>query len=193
MSNELRKITFEDKEDLINLNSDSNKILTAANINEIKDVVNNLIDNLDVLTCDKVFKYIRFNVPKGLIDNTFYSLKIELSTNKNFSIFEEINCYPTLIPGEINYLLEEDQNSIFSILFKNLILTKDDEDSEIKINIENYLKNENNIPFFGRYKLINLTNSVESQWYGFTLGFSTYKDDEYFNRSLKEVKIVRTN
>lgn len=200
MSNILNKITFEDKEDLINLSSDSNKVLTAANINEIKDVVNNLIDSyINILSYDKIFKYIRFNIPKGLIDNNFYSLKIQLSANKDFSDLKEVNCFPTLTLGENSYSLEEDSSSIFSIFkngkwisYKNLILTSDDEDSEIKINIQNLLKNENNIPFFGRYKLINLTNSSESQWYGFALGFSTYKNKDFFEPTLKEIKIVRT-
>ena len=201
MSNILNKITFEDKEDLINLNTDSNKVLTADNINEIKNTVNTLIDDYyNILTYDQIFKHIRFNIPKGLIKDNFYSLKIQLSSNRNFSEPKEIICYPTLTGGQNNYTLEEDNNSGFSIFkndnwisYKNLILMNEDEDTEVKIDIQDFIKDENNIPFFGRYKLINLTSSEESVWHGFALGFSTYKNSDFFPSTLKEIKIVRTN
>lgn len=199
MSHTLTKILFNDKEDLVNINADSKYVLTASNINEIKDVVNNIIDNFnEILTFDKFFKYIRFNIPKGLIKNQFYSLKIQLSKDPDFLDIKEIICYPTITLGESSYELENDNTSIFSIFkndiwnsYKNLFFTSDDEDLEIKIDIQNIIKNEDAIPFFGRYKLINLTSSDESEWKGFALGFSNYKNKEYFPSDLKELKIVR--
>ena len=198
MSHSLTKILFNDKEDLININADSKYVLTASNVNEIKDIVNSLIDEYDsILTYDQIFKYIRFNVPKDLIKNQFYSLKIQLSSEPEFLNIKEIVCYPSLSLGETLYENEEDNNSIFSIFknniwksYKNLILTSDDEDTEVKINIQNFIKDETSIPFFGRYKLINLSTSNESEWQGFVLGFSNYKNNEYFKADLKEVKIV---
>ena len=199
MNHILAKILFNDKEDLININANSKNVLTAENINEIKSVVNSLIDDYaTVLTYDQIFKYIRFNVPKGLVKNQFYSLKIQLSEDPNFSNIKEIVCYPTLTPGESLYELENDSSSAFSVFknnvwnsYKNLIITSDDEDTEIKIDIQNHIKNESSIPFFGRYKLINLTADEESEWFGFALGYSNYKDDEYFSTELKEVKLIR--
>lgn len=173
MSHISRKILFNDKEDLININNDSKYVLTAENINEIKDVVNSIVDDYnDILTYDSFFKYIRFNVPKGLIKNQFYSLKIQLSKNQSFLNIKEIICYPTLSLGENFYNEEIDASSIFGIFkdnvwksVKNLIFRNEDEDTEVKINIQDFIRDDDAIPFFGRYKLVNLTTSIESDWH----------------------------
>lgn len=198
MNNTLNKISFNDKEDFVNYNEDSKYILTAANVNEIKNVVNDLIDEFsNILTYEQIFKYIRFNVPNNLAKNQFYSLKIQLSENSDFLNVNELNCYQTNNEeGTESYELEEDESGSFSIFknniwktYKNLILTSDDEDTEVKINIENIIKNSNSVPFFGRYKLINLSTSDESEWFGFILGFSNYKIDDFFQTDLKEIRI----
>ena len=67
MSDIKRRITFNDKEDSTILNPDSKYVLTASNINEIKEVVNNLSDELDNrLRFNHIFKYCRFNIPNSL-------------------------------------------------------------------------------------------------------------------------------
>ena len=81
-----RKITFNNKEDSVIINSDSKFVLTAENINEIKSVVNNLSDELDRrLRFNEVFKYAKFNVPKTLTDNCQYIFEVELSDNPDFN------------------------------------------------------------------------------------------------------------
>mgnify|MGYP007037129645 CR=1 FL=1 len=62
MSDYKRKITFQDKEDSTIINSESKYVLTAENINEIKEVVNNLSDELaNRLRFNHIFKFTRFN------------------------------------------------------------------------------------------------------------------------------------
>lgn len=84
MSNDNPKITFNNKQDSYILNQNSRFVLTADNVNEIKNVVNALSDKLsNVGKFSHIFKYIRFALPT-LNDNSNYDFIVELADNEKF-------------------------------------------------------------------------------------------------------------
>lgn len=205
----LKKITFENKEDIVNLNSDSKFVLTASNVNEIKDVVNSLSDDLDNrITISEIFRYFRFNIPIGLDwhNNSFYIIKLELSKFNDFSNVIEINCAPNIQRFEDYYennyrSFPEVNNETYFKVFKNgswknvsdVIFTCEDEGAEVQIDLYEYIKdfgkNLSNFPFFGRYKLINLNGGFESEWNGFSLTFSNYNNELNFKPDYNRIEI----
>ena len=148
---QLKKITFDYKEDDNIINPSSTYIVTADNVNEIKDVVNNLVDEASgVVSPLQLFKYFRFIVPNNLLEDINYSIKFELSKNADFSqpiiqvyCNEEKNIFSKFEDGEWKSL----NNISFTSLSAN---------TEFRIDlydyIENYFNEYNEIPFFGRYK-----------------------------------------
>ena len=62
------KIEFNDKQNSILYNDTNEKfLLTAENVNEIKEVVNNLSDSLSSYVSESaILKYLTFIIPKSL-------------------------------------------------------------------------------------------------------------------------------
>lgn len=87
------KITFNDKQNSILYNNINDKyLLTAENINEIKNTVNNLSDSLSsYVKSSDILKYLTFIIPKSFNENCEYSFKLQISTNFNFNNFIEFS------------------------------------------------------------------------------------------------------
>ena len=86
----MKRITFKEKENSVLTNS--LYILNADNINEIKLVINNLIDifeNTDFKFYD-VFKFVSISAPQFYEDGEF-NLIFEFSTNETFGFSKTIS------------------------------------------------------------------------------------------------------
>lgn len=184
--NELkRKITFENKEDSINLNPDSRYILTANDINEIKEVVNKLSDELDNrLKFNHVFKFSRFNIPSTLKSGYNYNFIFELSDDINFETnVVSFNSYSD------NYsLFSIFENGTWKQFQKNQFITKNDANKILKVDLSTIISDEKKY-YFGRYKWKNDTINKESDWQGFCLSVYEYNDDDFEKNILDEIYI----
>jgi hypothetical protein len=184
MSDYKRKITFQDKEDSTIINSESKYVLTAENINEIKEVVNNLSDELaNRLRFNHIFKFTRFNVPNTLKDDCNYTFKFELSNDPSFS-------------KNIRTITLKNDFSIFSIFENNKwvklnsarTITKNDIDKVLKADISSIISDEEKY-YFGRCKWINETSNEEDQWQGFALSIFEYNDKDFDKKLVKDLYI----
>lgn len=183
MTTEKRKITFNDKEDSVLLNSDSKFVLTAANINEIKEVVNNLSDELDKrLRFNQVFKYLKFNVPSTLKDNCNYSFEFELSENENF----ENSILFSLINDFQKFSIFENNN--WNILTSKKFITSNYKNKSLKIDISSVISDDFK-PYFGRYRWKNETTLEIQEYQGFSLGVSEYNDKNFDGLFIKNIYI----
>ena len=123
--------------------------LLLGNINHIKDVVNNLADELTgIVSLSNVFRYFRFNVPENLLLNKSYKVNFQLSENQNFN--------EPFVSGDSE------------------IFTSVDANKAIKVDLYSVYSSYsgNSFPFYGRLKLVNVTDNLESDWKGFVLSFS---------------------
>lgn len=197
MSINTRKISFLDKQNLNEVNENERYVLTAENVNEIKSVVNELSELLaNRLVWSDFFKYIHFKIPSGLKsgekDVIKYTLKIQLSDKQDFLTYNEIN---------LSDDFEEPIVTIFKndkwISVKNLIFTAEDALKDIQVDLQKYTNNidfnEGYIPYFGRYKIIDLTNNKEFDWEGFSLSFSNIPINSLFDKDFKEIRIIGKN
>lgn len=83
---DLPKITFKDKQDSWQRNEDSKYVLTADNINEIKNVVNSLSDEIgNSIKFSDVYGELRVQVPSDLEGRKKYNLEIQISDDPAFS------------------------------------------------------------------------------------------------------------
>jgi hypothetical protein len=183
MSDIKRRITFNDKEDSTILNPDSKYVLTASNINEIKEVVNNLSDELDNrLRFNHIFKYCRFNIPNSLKTDCDYSFEFEISDDKNFE-----NNVTTITLKDNFSKFEKFEKGQWIVLTSDTI-TKNDINKTIKFDISNIVSDTNKC-YFGRYKWINKTINEEQEWQGFCLSVFEYNDQDFESSILKDVYI----
>ena len=139
------KINFEDKtSNYINVNSQY--VLTANEINEIKSVINNLISHTEenIFIFNTITKWLYISIPNKLLeDNIEYSITIELSNNKNF---ENSNKKDS---KETNGFYKFENDKFIEIHF----ITKND--TKILIDISD-LNIKNNKQYFIRYKFNNI-------------------------------------
>ena len=170
-----RKITFNNKEDSVIINSDSKFVLTAENINEIKDVVNNLSDELDRrLRFNEVFKYAKFNVPKTLTDNCQYIFEVELSDNPDFNDPIVLNSIDTF--NKFNIF----ENEKWVVFTSNRYININDVGKSIQINLSEIISDDFK-SYYGRCRWKNI-NTLENQEYqGFSLGVFEYNDEKFDN------------
>lgn len=83
---DLPKIVFKDKQDSWQRNEDSKYVLTADNINEIKNVVNSLSDEIgNSIKFSDVYGELRVQVPSDLEGRKKYNLEIQISDDPTFS------------------------------------------------------------------------------------------------------------
>ena len=83
---DLPKITFNDKQDSWQRSEDSRYVLTAGNINEIKNVVNALSDEIgSSIKFSDVYGELRIQVPNDLENEKKYNLEIQISDTPAFS------------------------------------------------------------------------------------------------------------
>ena len=201
MIREFDKIKFQNKEDAISLNPSSTFILTADNINEIKRVINGLSDFLSVaVDYLQIFRYFRFNIPENLMKDIPYSLDIQLSKYKNFSeVISLSGLYSESMENFLDLPISESETE-FSVFKDNswqylsaVTFYAYDANKEIRFDILSYLKDvvtfANDIPFFGRYRLINLNDNSKSEWIGFSLSFGNFNNKHLFKTKYKSIKI----
>ena len=189
MPNELKlKIEFNNKQNSILYNNTNEKfLLTADNVNEIKEVVNNLSDSLSSYVSESdILKYLTFIIPKSLDENCEYSFRFNASTTLDFTNFVE-------------YSLSENSNNfkifkqgIWTDILNNKI-TVSDFGSAIRLQIDERFPSILNNTLVGRYQWINLTNNDTSHWLGCGIQNTTnYDDVDLFERfELKELYLSR--
>ena len=188
---QLTKINFENKESSVITNS--LYILNAENINEIKDVVNNLIDYFEEtdFKFNDVFKFIAISVPKFFINGS-YELVLELSYNNSFTVIKKIT---TKLNKEQFYIFNDGKFENFKNLDDKDFVDSSDLEKLVLININENLKDKK---YFGRY-YFKLNDKIVSDYYGVSFGnneftineikfsetFSIVKDDNLTNENLK--------
>ena len=147
----MKKITFENKSSSLNI--DSKYIITSENVNEIKDVINNISDIIEEWKLsDKLkYKYIFITLPKSISKN--YDLEVELS-NSNWTDGLEIRILKLSLNPE-KFLIFEDGN--FNNLTNNYI-SSSESGKILIIDIQTLLTNVRNINCRFRFKN-NLSNS----------------------------------
>ena len=149
MSDWKLKITFQDKQDSWVLNNNSKYVLTAGNVNEIKEVVDNISDTIGGLNLfSDVYKYARFIIPI-LNEACEYELQIEIATNEGFSDPLTISSVDN---ANLFYIFDGEDWKSFSSLHKTT-LTASDFNKSICADIKELIRAENS--YFGRYKWKN--------------------------------------
>jgi len=131
----LKYIEFEDKESTLSIQSEYT--ITSDEANEIKLVVNNIIDTLrnGILDNKTAYKYLKIVVPESIV---FDNITIEVSPNESFST-----------NNSINLLQDAESFKIFSNgKYKNVVNLNDVVDSVV-IQLDDLIyQNSDN---FGRY------------------------------------------
>lgn len=179
-----RKITFDNKEDSVIINSDSKFVLTAANINEIKEVVNNLSDEIDNrLHFNQIFKYSKFNVPSTLKEGCTYTFELELSENEDFT-------------DSVKFSLENNfekfsifENNIWKNFTSKRYIYANDKNKSLKIDLSDVISDSFK-PYFGRCRWKNETTLEIQDYQGFSLGIFEYNDKKFDDNYIKEFYIV---
>ena len=182
-----KKITFNDKENAVNLSDDNRYTLTAEDINEIKDVVNSLSEDLQV-EIDKEFlpmKFARFIVPSTFSPNASYKLLVQMSKTKDFASYVE---FDSRKDKDKFFIFEDDiwkakENDYFTRhdAYKTFVLELDEPCQ------------------FGRYAWLNVNYNTStgqdeilsySQWRGFSFSSFEYSSSEFIEDSAKKLRIV---
>ena len=162
----MKRITFKEKENSVLTNS--LYILNADNINEIKLVINNLIDifeKTDFKFYD-VFKFVSISAPQFYEDGEF-NLIFEFSTNETFGFSKTISLKNN---PELFYIFEDGKY----VNFKNKnTINKNDANKLILIDVSsislfNDIENKSNRKYYGRYKFENET--ITSNYFGILFG-----------------------
>lgn len=179
MSDNFPKITFNDKADSWELNSDSKYIITADNINEIKRVVNELSDSLsDALVFADVYSYLRIEVPRDLDEESLYDIEIDISTSKEFTDNSSIKLSQN---ASLFYIFDNDKWMPLNLSS----ISKSKEGRILAVKIFDLIKNRG-LTYFGRYKFVNLTHTNEiTRYIGFCLG--SYNTGDSKNKVFKEI------
>ena len=166
----MKRITFKEKENSVLTNS--LYILNADNINEIKLVINNLIDifeNTDFKFYD-VFKFVSISAPQFYEDGEF-NLIFEFSTNETFGFSKTISLKNN---PELFYIFEDGKY----VNFKNKnTINKNDANKLILIDVSsislfNDIENKSNRKYYGRYKFENET--ITSNYFGILFGNTNF-------------------
>lgn len=167
MSDELKlKIEFNDKKNSVLYNEINEKyLLTAENINEIKEVVNNLSDSLSSYVKDvDVLKYLTFIIPTTLDEECEYSFELEISTELNFPNNSIKTKKYTLSNNYSQFSIF--RNGVWQQCTNNIKIISTDFGSAIQFNVDENFPSLSNETLVGRYKWINITNNNESEWFG---------------------------
>ena len=162
MSNEPKlKIEFNDKQNSILYNDTNEKfLLTADNINEIKEVVNNLSDNIiGFVNESDILKYLTFIIPISFDETCEYSFKFQVATNLNFT-----NPIEYSLSGNSNNF-KIFQQGIWANISNNKIVSSDFGNA-LQLNIDDRFPLLSNNILVGRYQWINITNNESTQWFG---------------------------
>ena len=186
----LKKITFDDK--LSSLMIDSKYVITADNINEIKRVVNSLVDALDYLQNIKnMCKYISVTLPETL-ENTKYKFEIGYLNDNN----EKVNSIP-LNPGNFNKFLVFKDNQ-----FKKPssdVFTKADESKVILTETSALITEGVKVLSMNLYYSLSGQNGVILSSTLYPLGYSPFKkledliESKFFTvRNDEDLKIIST-
>ena len=161
----INKISFEDKETSLNLNSVF--IVSANDANEIKLVVNNLIDfvNSRAVSIDKAYKYLKFGVPTNLNENESYNIIIESAEDANFS--RDIH---SISINSISDKFKIFENDVFVDL--NRRITKNDAGHAIVADISSILSENRK---YYRFHFESMHSSTEYK--AFAIGLNDYVDE----------------
>lgn len=87
------KIKFNDK-DSNYVHADSNLILTDGNVNEIKDVINNLVfyKNVNIFGFSETTRFIGIKIPSDFLnEDSEYSMELLISDSPEFSTVRSKN------------------------------------------------------------------------------------------------------
>jgi hypothetical protein len=180
------KIEFENKEDSWLLNSNSKYVLTAANINEIKEVVNNISTELESMDLfSSLYKYVRIIIPDGFANGISYECIIEMSSDMNFPQNNELT--KSLSSKTDTEKFRIFNNGVWAQLQNSGKLTINDINKSLKIEIKDVIDSMEH-PYFLRYKFVSDTN-VSTDWIGFALG----SFDNTSNMSSGQEEIVSCN
>lgn len=158
-------ISYIDKENSLEL--DSIYIVNADNANEIKLVVNNIIDWLkaESLTISSVFKYAKLNVPELDSEQT-YDLIVEISSDGKF---ENADMVHRLSLQETPRKFKMFKNGVFSNI--NSRLTSDDFGKSISVDIADFVSDDYT---YCRYYFQDLDSRVIEK-HTFALGMNDYQ------------------
>ena len=162
------QITFDDKVD-VNIRNDipTTQILTAENINDIKRVVNQLSNELSTyIVYSDVSNCLIFKIPNSLNSNDDYSFEIDLSTSKDFDQNSNLIHY-SLSNNYLNFNIF--RNNVWNDCSNNEYITSSDFGSTLLLSADLDFSSES-IPYYGKYRWINLTNYEEStKWFAYLL------------------------
>ena len=177
-------IKFEDK--VPTLPIESEYIITAANINEIKDVVNRLVlkANGQKATFSDLFKFVQIVVPESLTANKNYNLLLDFSSTSGF----EANTLSSISLSSDSEKFKIFKNNEWESL-SNSYVNSNDSGKDLIIDIADNLLPEN--PTFIRYKFT--TSGETTEYRSFAVGtndFQTYLQDipYYFITNSQTIK-----
>lgn len=166
MSNNLRYIEYADKVSALDLSSVY--VVSNYDANEIKEVVNNLVNRLagEQASFSKVFKYAQINIPTTLNSNSTYDMIVQFSTALNFENTTEISVSQN--SGEF-YIFNNNVYNTVSSPFSSALFGKD-----VLISLEGHVDSE--VHTYVRYKFVNTSNSNDStEWRSFALGTNDFQ------------------
>lgn len=164
------KIEYPNKSNAYRVDN-TTQAVTAENMNEIKEVVNNISDQLDNLNMfSDLMKYVRFVVPDFIELGEHWDFEVELSKDRSFSTKQTLK-------------ISTDKSKFY--IFKNgtwqsltnAYIEQADVNASIKVDVKSIIDaSTNGIPFFGRYRW--KMGNTEKAWKGFVLGSYGYFNEE---------------
>jgi hypothetical protein len=173
---QITKINFENKESSVITNS--LYVLNADNINEIKDVVNNLIEYFEEtdFKFNDIFKFFTISVPKFFINGS-YELVLELSYNNSFTVIKKIT---SKLNKDQFFIFDNGKFENFKDLNNKNFVDSSDLEKLILININEDIKDKK---YFGRY-YFKLNDQIVSDYFGVSFGNNEF--------SINEIKFSET-
>ena len=166
MPNKKLKIEFDDKEDSWILNSNSKYVLTADNVNEIKNVVNNIsleLENMNLFS--SIYKYVRIVLPSEFAMNAEYICEIELSSDP---AFEDRQSTVSFTSESASSRFKIFKNGQWTNIAQNGKFNGSDVQKSVKIEIIDLIETIVN-PYFIRYRFKD-ADGIAYDWEGFVLG-----------------------
>lgn len=179
---ELPKITFKNKEDSWKRNENSKYILTAANINEIKEVVNALSDEIgESVKFSDIYGELRLQVPNDLMMERNYDIEVEISTDSQFST----------IAASVKYSESPELFKTFNngkwVAIPSSGINGNLSEKLVKISIGELIKDKG-LTYFGRFRYNSISPRSNGDWNGFCLG--SYAEGEASAKNLQDLQLL---
>ena len=158
----MRKITFENK--LSSLDIKSKYVISSADINELKEIINSTADKiLKKIELDKIkYRYIFIKLPKDI--DRHYDIEIEASTD---NWIDDISIIKLSSETSKFYVFS---NGVFRNL-ENSYISYENSDKTIVINIQNLISNPGKMAL--RFRFRDLKNNLWTNYYSIDLNTNT--------------------